>query len=167
LGRSAFTPTPKHKARVQDLARKGLNEAEIAKSLKIAYSTFCKYKRYFLVAIKKGREEGDEINIPLVENALLKSARGFKFVETKEEYAVANSITGEPFLKPILLNRTKTTKFIPPNPASTIFYLTNRKKDRWTNPMKIEPVKGDEDKKIPMVSHIPKIEKPTNEPPIN
>jgi hypothetical protein len=167
MGRPAFSPTSKHKVRVQELARKGLNEEEISKCLKISYSTFCKYKRYFSEAIKKGREEGDELNVIEVENALKKSACGFEFTETKEEYAVCSPIDGTPFSSPVLLNRTKTKKFIPPNPASTIFYLTNRKKDRWTNPMKIEPSPGGGDNKIPMVSHIPKIEKPKNEPPNN
>ena len=145
MARPAYKPTKAHIQRAYQGARKGLNEEEIARTLKIAYSTFCKHKRKFSGAIKKGRAEGDLLNVVSVENALLKRARGFSYVEekTEEHWAVASPIDGTKFEEPVLLSRnvTKTTKKVAPDTGAAIFYLTNRYEARWKNKL----AKADDD----------------------
>jgi hypothetical protein len=165
MPRPRYKVTKAIKTRVYELARKGLNEEEISKGLRIAYTTFKKHKCQFAPDIKKGREEGDLLNLPIAESALFKRVTGFEYeeVQTKQKGKVVNGklIDGT-------IEKTTTKKVVPPDPASAFFYLSNRNKTRWINSMKIEPPPpGDASKKIPIVSRIPKLEKPVNEPPSN
>lgn len=158
MPRPTYTITSKRKQRVFELARKGLNEEEISRGLKISYATFRHYRKQFLASIKKGREEGDELNVPIVENALLKRCRGYEYeeVQTRQEGKVIDGklINGT-------ITKTVTKKFIPPDVGAQIFYLSNRGKARWVNPMKLEAEKKEE-KEIPVVSDIPTLPIPEN-----
>ncbi len=109
---------------VECWARDGLIDEQIAKNLGIAYSTFKDYKNKhsaFSAALKKGKEVVDFE----VENALLKRALGYKYSEvTQEPVEVGEGIT--------MLQTTKiVTKHAPPDTTAQIFWLKNRKPDKW------------------------------------
>ena len=116
---------------VECWARDGLIDEQIAKNLGIAYSTFKDYKNKhsaFSAALKKGKEVVDFE----VENALLKRALGYKYSEvTQEPVEVGEGIT--------MLQTTKiVTKHAPPDTTAQIFWLKNRKPDKWRDKPKVE-----------------------------
>lgn len=116
---------------VECWARDGLTDEQIAKNLGIAYSTFKDYKNKhsaFSAALKKGKEVVDFE----VENALLKRALGYKYNEiTQEPVEVGEGIT--------MLQTTKiVTKQVAPDTTAQIFWLKNRKPDKWRDRPKAE-----------------------------
>lgn len=100
-------------------ARDGLTEEQIAKNCGVNVKTLWDWKSRFdpiCNAIKKGKEIVDYE----VENALLKRALGYEVEETKEEDSDKDgykSIT--------------TKRHIPADPTAAIFWLKNRRPDKW------------------------------------
>ncbi|MFR8990619.1 MAG: transposase [Fusobacterium sp.] len=119
---------------VEGWARDGLTDEQIAKNLGIAYSTLREYREKYSAlsaALKRGKEVVDRE----VENALLKRALGYNYVEeTTEE--LPNGTT-----------KSKTViKHIPGDTTAQIFWLKNRKPDVWRDKTAIEhsgEIKGD------------------------
>jgi len=116
---------------VECWARDGLTDEQIAKKVGVAYSTFRDYKNKYSAlsaALKKGKEVVDFE----VENALLKRALGYKYSEvTQEPVEVGEGIT--------MLQTTKiVTKHAPPDTTAQIFWLKNRKPDKWRDKPKVE-----------------------------
>ncbi len=62
----------------------------------------------------------------LVERALLKRALGYDYVETRTEE------TDKGFKK------TETTKHVPPDTKAAVFWLKNRRPDRWSDTKLLE-----------------------------
>ena len=115
--------------------RNGISEEEIATKLGLAYSTFrlyAKQKSALSAVLKKGAEIVDTE----VENALLKRALGYSFMETTQE----RNQQGE------LVTTKVVTKHIVPDTTAQIFWLKNRAADKWRD----KPVEGtsEEDKSI-------------------
>lgn len=112
-------------------AKAGATAKEIAAKLKVAYSTFRKYlddgekgdERYS--ALSAAFAQACEVPDDNVEAALYKRACGIEYTEVKTEETL-NRRTGE---KETL--ETRTTKFIPPDPTSAMFWLANRRPERW------------------------------------
>lgn len=99
-------------------ARDGIIDEDIAKKLGIAYSTFNEYKKMYLEfseALKKGKEVIDY----QVENALLKRALGYKYTEVTEEGSEFGT------------KRKEVLKEVVPDVTAQIFWLKNRKPDKW------------------------------------
>ena len=100
-------------------ARDGLSLEQIAKNCGVADSTlrdWCDRFPAISAAIKKGKEVVDFE----VENALLKRALGYDAIEARREYSHKD---GE---------KTVTiTKHIPGDPTAQIFWLKNRRPDKW------------------------------------
>lgn len=108
--------------RVEAWARDGLNNKEIANKMGIAETTLYDWQRkfsQFSEALKKGKEVVDIE----VENALLKSALGFEYTETKSYIQEVNGKT--------TVKKEVTEKFQPGNIAAQIFWLKNRKPETW------------------------------------
>lgn len=118
-------------SKIEKWAAEGATAKEISKKLKIAYSTLRKYidagnagdERY--AALADAFTRGCVISDDNVENALYRRACGIEFVEVKQEQKV-NPKTGE-----IDVLTTKTTKYVPPDPTSAMFWLANRRPERW------------------------------------
>lgn len=116
-------------------ARDGLNDEQIAHNVGIRAGTLYEWKNRFpeiAEAIKKGKRPVDI----QVENALYRSALGFK----------------QTVKKPIKLRRKDGSEYIEygeeeiyiaPNITAQIFWLKNRKRDKWCD--KPEPVKKTEE----------------------
>lgn len=105
--------------KIQGWARDGLTEEQIAHNMGIAVSTLGNWKKSYLEileALKKGKEVVDI----QVENALLKRALGYEFVETTRELTESGfEITKE------------VTKQQAPDTTAAIFWLKNRKPNEW------------------------------------
>ena len=111
---------------IEGWARDGLTDEQIAKNLGIAYSTFREYKNKYSAlsaALKKGKEVIDYE----VENALLKRALGYEYEEIKSEYEC-----GE------LIKTTRTVKYVAPDTTAQIFWLKNRRPDKWRDKKDVE-----------------------------
>jgi transposase-like protein len=110
---------------IEAWARDGLTDEQIANNLGISPRTLYYYKNkypQFLQALKRGKEVVDVE----VENALLKKALGYSYVETTEE-PLYNSVTGEPIKddegKHIIAVTKRVTKQVVPDTTAQIFWL--------------------------------------------
>lgn len=109
--------------------RDGLTDEQIFKNLGISRDTFYKYKeKYsdFSEAIKKGKEVADIE----VENALFKRAIGYKYKEVIKE---VKEIDGKKstYVKEVI-------KEMPGDVAAQIFWLKNRKSNKWKDKQDID-----------------------------
>lgn len=118
--------------RVEAWARDGATAKAIAEKLHIAYSTLRHYidlgqegdERYR--ALSEAFARGCQVSDDAIETALFQRARGIEYEEKTYERKL-NKETGE--MEEVLSRRV--TKFIPPDPTSAMFWLTNRRPDRW------------------------------------
>lgn len=100
---------------IEGWARDGLTDEQIAHNCGCATSTLYVWKEKYpelSEALKKGKEVVDI----KVENALLKRALGYTCEEVTEEYG---SIT------------KRVTKTVSPDTTAQIFWLKNRRPDKW------------------------------------
>lgn len=102
-------------------ARDGLTDEELAGRMKISLSTFYAWKEKYSdisEAIKKGKEVIDFE----VEQALLKRAMGYSYTETRKEIDANGK-------KKVIV----TEKHVEPDTVAQIFWLRNRKPNKWRN----------------------------------
>lgn len=112
-------------------ARDGIIDKDIAKKLGVAYSTFRVYIKDFSAlsaALKKGKEIVDYE----VENALLRKAKGYnaevrKTFKLKEVYYDEEGRRCEKEYLESAIDEVH----IPPDTLAGIFWLKNRKPDKW------------------------------------
>lgn len=114
---------------IEGWAKDGLTDEQIATNMGVTTTTLYDWKKKyadFSDALKKGKETSDYE----VENALFKSATGYEYEERKEVQEVVDGV---------MRKRVEITrKQVPPNATSAIFWLKNRKPDKWRNKQKIE-----------------------------
>lgn len=122
--------------RIEGWARDGLTEDQIARNMGIGIRTLSDWKARFpavLASLKKGKAPVDVE----VENALLKSALGYEYEETITEIIEQPDGTQRKQIK-------KVKRYSPPNSTAQIFWLKNRKPDKWRDKQDIsgtfEPV---------------------------
>ena len=113
---------------IQSWFRDGLTDIQVAKNMGISKTTLYDWMNKYPAisdAVKKGKQPVDFE----VENALLKRALGYEIEETNT-FITMNS-KGEKVQK---VNKTK--KHIAPDATAAIFWLKNRRPDKWrkTNP---------------------------------
>lgn len=109
--------------RIEGWARDGLIEEQIAHNMGVAYSTFRVWMDKFPAlseALKKGKAPADI----QVENALFKNALGYDYEETVTEI---EELAGGKQKKHV--RRIKKHK--PPDTTAQIFWLKNRRPDKW------------------------------------
>ena len=111
-------------------ARDGLSEEQISKNMGISRSTLKEWKQKY-PAISATLKKGKEVADIEVENALFKRATGYEVEETKVEI----DSNGKKHM-------VKITKHIAPDPTSIIFWLKNRRPEKWRD--KPMPVKATE-----------------------
>jgi transcriptional regulator with XRE-family HTH domain len=120
----------------EGLARNGLTDKEIARKLGISVSTYYQYQLdhpEFLEALKKGKSPVDIE----VENALLKRALGYEYEEISTEYDLKQR-KGEKDQKASPTAVRKVKKAIVPDVTAQIFWLKNRRPDKWRDKHDIE-----------------------------
>ena len=116
---------------VERLAMLGLKDTEIAHTLKITERTLNRWKHDhpdFCQSLKDGREEADG----MVARALFHRAIGYSHPEDK--IFISN---GKPIIVP-------TIKHYPPDSVAAIFWLKNRRPDKWMDKPISEPT-GEEE----------------------
>lgn len=111
-------------------ARDGLSEEQISKNMGISRSTLKEWKQKY-PAISATLKKGKEVADIEVENALFKRATGYEVEETKVEI----DSNGKKHM-------VKITKHIAPDPTSIIYWLKNRRPEKWRD--KPIPVKATE-----------------------
>lgn len=149
---------------IEAWARDGLIDEDIAKKLGVAYSTFRKYRdeqEALSAALKRGKEVADVE----VENALFKRATGYEFTEKKyvsaemseDEYDIQRQIAVNKYklehpeatmteLRAVELGVSKykmvlveeKTKEVSPDVTAQIFWLKNRRPDKWRDKQDIQ-----------------------------
>lgn len=127
--------TPDGLSRIEQWAREGLTDDQIAKKMGVNRATLYRWMSEHCDirdALKKGKAPVDFE----VENALLKRALGFEYEETSvEEYEYPTGKLDEDGM-PVFhkTTRTKTvTKKALPDVTAQIYWLNNRRPDRWRN----------------------------------
>ena len=124
-GKYEYWLSPDGLLRLEAYARDGLTDEQIAHNMGISTATLYNYKRdhlEILEALKKGKEVVDI----QVENALLKRALGYSYEEKKVEVSEEGTKV------------TKTIKEVVPDTTAQIFWLKNRRPDRWRDKQDIE-----------------------------
>lgn len=124
-GKYEYWLSPDGLLRLEAYARDGLTDEQIAHNMGISPATLYNYKRdhlEILEALKKGKEVVDIE----VENALLKRALGYSYEEKKVEVSEEGTKV------------TKTIKEVVPDTTAQIFWLKNRRPDRWRDKQDIE-----------------------------
>lgn len=120
---------------IEAWARDGLTIDQIAEKLGVASSTFFVYKdkhSELSEALKKGQEVADV----MVENSLFKRAIGYTYDEvTKESEKVLDEETGQ--LNTVLVETKRVTKEVQPDTTAQIFWLKNRRPDKWRDKQEI------------------------------
>jgi len=117
---------------VEGWARDGLTNEQIATNLGIGKTTFYKLvKEHSELSelLKKGKEVIDYE----VENALLKRALGYEYVETTRERTWNKD---KEIYETIVTKRV--TKQVAPDTIAQIYWLNNRKPKQWRNKVDIE-----------------------------
>ena len=114
---------------IQGWARDGLTNDQIAHNIGISGRSFAEWiSRFSSIssALKKGKAPVDIE----VENALLKRAMGYNYDEVIKELIPTGRIDDDG--KPIYKQHVKTvTKHMPPDTTAQIFWLKNRRPDKW------------------------------------
>jgi transcriptional regulator with XRE-family HTH domain len=96
----------------------GLTDAEVAKKLGIARSRLSEWRKRF-PALQRAAKAGKKVADHLVERALFQRAIG---CQTPDTYF--NAFKGE-------VTATPTVKHYPPDVLACIFWLKNRRPERW------------------------------------
>lgn len=123
--------TPEGLALLNGWAKDGLTDEQIAKNMKVSTSTYYEYKKKhveILEALKKGKEVVDYE----VENALLKRALGYTITieeDRLDKYGYVHTL--------------KKNVHIPADTTAQIFWLKNRKPDKWREKQENTNVDGE------------------------
>ena len=117
---------------IKQWARDGVIDKDIAKRLGVAYSTFRKYKaeeKELEEALRCSKEMADAN----VESALYRRAVGYRYTETK----ITRESGG--------VTEVETTREALPDTTAQIFWLKNRRPDKWRESQSIEITKPIDD----------------------
>lgn len=111
---------------IEAWARDGLTKEDIAHNCGVHRSTLNEWEKNYpdiADALKRGKDVADI----KVENALFKRATGYTFRETRVEYECG-----------VEIKRIETIKEVPPETAAGIFWLKNRRPDKWRDKQQVE-----------------------------
>lgn len=111
--------TPEGLLKIEGWARDGLTDEQISRNMGIGTTTLYRWKDEF-EEIRESLKRGKEVVDRQVENALLKRALGYEYEEVKEKFEDG-----------VITERTVTKKEVVPDTTAQIFWLKNRKPDKW------------------------------------
>ena len=116
---------------IEGWARDGLTDEQIAHNIGIAGRTYYEWQErfpQFAQAIKKGKAPVDI----QVENALLKRALG-QIVKVKKPIKLKHKgqIPGKGLIEEERIEYAEEEIYIPPDTTAQIFWLKNRRPDKW------------------------------------
>lgn len=108
--------------RLQAWARDGLSDEQIAHNIGITTTTLYDWKKKY-PAFSEALAHGKEVVDIEVENALLKRAKGYDFVEITSELIADKNARN----KAVMKVTKRVTRHVPPDVKAIVFWLTNRK----------------------------------------
>lgn len=111
---------------LKSYARDGFNYQDIADRFGINMNTLGKWRKEY-PQIQEAIDEGRELTDYKVENALLKSALGYKTKEVK-------TTTIMRYGKVVETQKEELEKEQPPSVQAITLWLTNRNRDKWKTP---------------------------------
>ena len=111
--------TPEGLLKIEGWARDGLTDEQISRNMGIGTTTLYRWKDEF-EEIRESLKRGKEVVDRQVENALLKRALGYEYEEVKEKFEDG-----------VITERIVTKKEVVPDTTAQIFWLKNRKPDKW------------------------------------
>lgn len=106
---------------LEDWARNGLTDEQIAQKMGIGSRTLYEWKDKY-PQISQSLKKGKEVVDAQVENALLRRALGYDYTEERMEISEKDG-------KKVV----QTVKHVPADTTAQIFWLRNRRRDRWRN----------------------------------
>ena len=118
-GKYEYWLMPEGLLKLEGWARDRLTDEQIAHNMGINIATLYRWKEKYCdicESLKRGKDVVDR----QVENALLRRALGYEYEEVKEKFEY-----GE------ITERTVTKKEVVPDTTAQIFWLKNRKPDKW------------------------------------
>lgn len=130
-GKYEYWLTPEGLLKMDGWAKDGLSDDQIAANMGISRSTLNEWKKKYpdiSNTLKKGKEVADR----MVENALFESAIGKKYMVRKPikvkkvEYKDGKKVSEKEHVE-----YADEEVIIPPNTTAQIFWLKNRKSDKW------------------------------------
>ena len=136
-GKYEYWLTPEGLLLLEGWARDGLIDEQIAENMGIVPSTLYRWKNEheeISEALKKGKEVVDR----QVENALLKRALGYSYEEVTKEIC-ENPATGNLEMK----ITKKVKKEVVPDTTAQIFWLKNRRPDKWRDKHEVNGNSGE------------------------
>lgn len=127
---------------VEAWTRDGIKEKEIAKKLGISYSTLREYKKKH-AALAKALSINNVVADIIIENALYKRAKGYKYDEVTKELEISIDKDGNPIIKDgAIVKNLVITKVVTKEVAGDVgaqqFWLKNRKQKEWKDKQQIE-----------------------------
>lgn len=120
--------TPEGLLKIEGWARDGLTDEQIASNIGISRSTLNEWKKKYpdiSDTLKKGKEIVDR----QVENALLKRALGFRYMEEDVKKNVEKDETGAVVKEEV--TETRKIREVPGDVTAQIFWLKNRLPEKW------------------------------------
>lgn len=127
---------------LEDWARQGLFDAQIAKNMGISEATLYRYKANH-PEIKEALRKGKEVVDIEVENAMLKRALGYTITINEQKVD-----------KDGCVHDLKRDVHIPGDVTAQIFWLKNRRRQQWRD--KVEVEKAESVQKIEIINDLPK-----------
>ena len=124
-GKYEYWLTPEGLLKLEAWARDGLTDEQIAYNAVITAKTLYECKKQYS-EICESLKRGKAVVDIQVENALLKRALGYSYEEKKVEVGEEGTRV------------TKTIKEVIPDTTAQIFWLKNRRPDRWRDKQDIE-----------------------------
>lgn len=122
--------TPEALLRLTAWARDGLTDEQIYHNMGIGKTTYYRW-RVRDAAIRDALKKGKEVADIEVENALIKRALGYDCSETRKRFLPDGGVIED-----------MVTKHIPGDVTAMIYWLKNRRPDRWRD--RQQPVDQDE-----------------------
>lgn len=108
---------------IEQMARNGMMEKDMAKKFRVSFSTWSLYKIQhpeFLEALRTNREVADLA----IENALWRSAHGYDKTTIERKYDIIDN-------QRVLVSEREKVEHVPPNPVAIQYYLNHRKAGAW------------------------------------
>ena len=122
---------PEYCLTVEYMARAGMTDAQIAEKLGISEATITNWKKdypEFLASLKAGKEDPDD----LVERSLFERATGYQHEVEKPMVVSMGKDNGSE------VEIVKFTESLAPDVTAQIFWLKNRRPDRWREKAEVE-----------------------------